>query len=144
GEAIRSDEASTLERLERRLASFQARNVKVILALGEFPAGDEEVEAWRAGIRTVADRCRGKVVADQIGDTSHGASSNLTRYGYLLRLASVQLRSVDDSALVLEGPVELDAAEWERALLASGLSAYIDGVALSAPEGVPSSAERTA
>jgi hypothetical protein len=140
-DAIRSDQTSALERIERRLAAFQAKNIQVILALGELPAGDADVEPWRAGIRAIADRGRGKVVAYQVGDASHGALPDLARYGYLLRLASVQLRSVDPAALVFEGPLTLDAPEavdWERSLLTSGLSAYIDGVALAAPEtGLP-------
>ena len=42
--------AGAFARLEDVLAQYQARNIQVILALGQFPAVDTDVEAWRETI----------------------------------------------------------------------------------------------
>ena len=58
---------ATLADLDRRLNAYADRRVSVVLSLGAFPDGDDQVEAWRQSIRTVAEHGSGKVAAYQIG-----------------------------------------------------------------------------
>jgi hypothetical protein len=130
-----SDADSMLARLEEHLASYQSRNIAVVLALGALPPTETELEPWRQFIRGVAERARGRVAAFQIGDVRPGAVPDVNRYVYLLRLAAVQIKSVDVDALVIQGGVPPVASDWENHVLAGGAQAYIDGLAIN--RGVP-------
>ena len=62
-----------------------------------------------------------------------GAAPDVSRYAYLLKLAAVQLRSVDPDALVLQGAVSASEVEWEGRVLAAGAGPYVDGMAIDGP-----------
>jgi hypothetical protein len=120
---------AALERLQERLALYQTRKVLVVLAIGAFPATDDAVEPWRQFIRAVAALGRGKVAAYQVGDVQADTPA-VDRFVYLLKLASVQIRSVDSAALVIQGNVPAAAAEWLQRVFAAGTGPYVDGIAI--------------
>lgn len=135
--ALTGDAASAaLDRLQSRLDGYRRRSVPVILAIPTLPSDDVAVEAWRVALRSIADRGRGIVAAFEIGEAASASSlPDVNRYVYLLKLAAVQIRSVDADALVVQGSVVPDAVDWERHVLAAGTAPYVDGVALAAPAG---------
>ena len=125
---------ATLADLDRRLNAYVDRRVSVVLSLGAFPDGDDQVEAWRQSIRTVAEHGSGKVVAYQIGTIAAPAPAPaVDRYVFLLKVASVQLRAVDAGALILEGQVPASFDEWQGRVYAAGAAPYIDGIAVDGP-----------
>jgi hypothetical protein len=124
---------TTLARLQTVLGSYGSRHQAVVLALGRVPASDSDVEPWRQFLRAVAERSRGNVVGYQIGEVQTGASPDVNRYVYLLKLAAVQIRSVDPDALVLQGGVPASDVEWQGRVFAAGAGPYLDGIALDGP-----------
>jgi hypothetical protein len=120
------------ERLQEHLALYHTRNIPVVLALGRFPATDADVEPWRVFIRAIAERGRGKVAAYQVGDARTGAAPDVNRYVYLLKLAAVQIRSIDSDALVVQGAIAATALAWQTQVFAAGTGPYVDGVAVGA------------
>ena len=120
-------------RLEDVLAQYQARHIQVILALGQFPAVDTEVETWRETIRAIAERSRGQVAGYQVGEVQPGDAPDVNRYVYLLKLAAVQIQSVDAGSLVIQGSVSAFDTSWQARVLAAGTAPYVDGVALAGP-----------
>jgi hypothetical protein len=128
-------------RLDARLELYGARKIPVILALGPFPADDGAVEEWRQIVRAVAEHGRGRAAAYEIGDlsgTSAQRSGGLPapeRYAYLFKLASVQIHSVDPEELVLQGPVPVDAVDWQSRLYANGVAPYEGGIAVGGSPG---------
>jgi hypothetical protein len=124
---------ATLTRLQDLLGVYQGRNMQVVLALGRVPAADDDVERWRQFVQTVAERSRGKVAGYQIGEIQAGAAPDVNRYVYLLKLAAVQIRSVDTDALVLQGGIPASDVDWQGRVFAAGAGPYIDGIALDGP-----------
>jgi hypothetical protein len=124
--------AEAVAELDRRLSVYGDRKVSVMLRLGEFPDRDDRVEAWRQSLRTVVEHAAGKVIAYQIGAVTAAARPVLDRYLFLLKLASVQVRAVDGSALVIEGPVPVSFDDWQSSLYAEGVAPYLDGLAIAA------------
>jgi hypothetical protein len=125
-----------LTELDQRVDTYRTRNVAVVVSFGKFPASDGDVEPWRLLIRIVAERGRGRVAAYQVGEISPGdASPPVDRYAFLLKLAAVQIRSVDPDALVVEGGVPASLDEWQTRLYASGVAPYVDAVAIAGPPG---------
>src|SRR6185503_18102877 len=102
------------------LALYKDRQTQVILALGALPATDGGLEPWRRFVRAVAERGRGKVAGYQVGQIQSGAVPDVGRYVYLLKLAAVQIRSVDSAALFLQGAVPAADLEWQGRVLAAG------------------------
>jgi hypothetical protein len=123
-----------LSDLDRRVGAYRGRNVTVVVGFGRFPASDADVEPWRLFIRAVAERSRGKVAAYQVGEVAPGeAPPPVERYAFLLKLAAVQLRSVDPGALMVEGGVPASFDEWQARLYGAGVAPYVDGVAVAGP-----------
>ena len=120
-------------RLQSQLDLYETRSVRVVLALGSVPPADDVVESWRLFIRAIAERSRGKVVGYQIGSVQAGAAPDVNRYVYLLKLAAVQIRSVDSDAVVLQGLIPASEVEWQRRVFAAGAGPYVDGVAVDGP-----------
>jgi hypothetical protein len=141
----RSDRlASALADLDRRVNGYAARRVRVVLGLGAFPPSDDDVESWRQSIRTVAEHGRGKVAGYQIGELASNTPPAVDRYVYLLKLASVQLRSVDPDALVIQGSVPASFDAWQAGLYAAGtdIAPYVDGLAIAGPSAADDDAFR--
>jgi hypothetical protein len=119
-----------LARLQVVLGSYRSRHQAILLALGPVPGSDSDVEPWRQFLRAVAERSRGNVVGYQIGEVQTGASPDVNRYVYLLKLAAVQIRSIDPDALVLQGRIPASEIEWQGRVFAGGAGPYVDGIAL--------------
>ena len=71
---------SRLGRLQELLGSYQTRHLQVVVALGRLPETDAEIELWRATVRTIVERSRGKVAAYQIGSAQGGSMPEMNRY----------------------------------------------------------------
>jgi len=123
--------AARLEPLQDRLALYRSRHVPVVIALGGLPADDADVESWRAELRAVAERGRGTVAAYEIGAAATPLP-DVNRYVFLVKLAAVQIRSVDADALIVQGAVPASAVDWESRVLSGGAAPYVDGVAVHA------------
>jgi hypothetical protein len=141
--------SGAFERLQERLALYQTRHVRVVLAFGAFPTTDTAVEPWRQVLRAVVDRVRGKVDAYQVGEVPTAAPPDVNQYAYLLKLAAVQIRSVDSGALVVQGTIPAVATEWQELMFAAGIAPYVDGVAIGGPaqeedESFPAAVQRMA
>ena len=124
---------AALTQLEQRLDIYASRNTQVVLELGGMPSSDGDVEPWRAFLQTIAERSRGRVAGYQIGRIQNGANADVTRYVYLLKLAALQLRSVNSDALVLQGSVPVTDGDWQERVFAGGVAPYIDGLAFEMP-----------
>lgn len=141
--ATRADRLASLTAdLDRRVSAYTSRGIRVVLGLGGFPASDADVEAWRQALRSVADLGRGKVAGYQIGEVSGAVPPATDRYVFLLKLASVQLRSVDATALIFQGRVPVDFEMWQTGLYAAGIAPYVDGLALHGPSAADDDAFR--
>ena len=124
---------ATLTRLQAVLGLYRNRHITVVLALGRVPLADTDVEPWRQFVRAVAGRSRGNVAGYQIGDVQAGATPDVNRYVYLLKLAAVQIRAADSGALVLQGGISATDVDWEGRVFAAGAGPYVDGIALGGP-----------
>ena len=122
--------------LDERIRLYGALNVRVLLVLEDLPASDSLVDAWRQFVRTVAERYAGKVFGYQIGLVVSGVDPDSARgFAYRLKLASVQIRSVDPQARVLHAAVEGADREWHAALYREDVAAYSDGVVVTERRG---------
>ncbi len=86
---------------------------------------------------------RGQVVGYQIGHVVAGTLPDVNRYVYLLKLAAVQIRSIDPDAIVLQGRIPETAIEWQERVLAAALGPYVDGFALDATAATDTEGYRT-
>jgi len=127
--------SSDFTRLDSRLNLYGGRNIPVVLVLADPPTEATAIDAWRGALRALAEHCRGKVLAYQIGDRLEGAARPAPKdYAYLVKFVAVQVRSIDASALVVEGSLATqDAAEWQQQLYGEDVAAYLNAVPLSAP-----------
>ena len=105
----------------------------VVLALGAHSSGRQRHRAVASVLRAVAERSRGNVAGYQIGEVQTGATPDVNRYVYLLKLAAVQIRAVDSDALVLQGGIPASEVDWQGRVFAAGAGPYIDGIALDGP-----------
>jgi hypothetical protein len=120
--------------LDQRVGAYRGRNVTVVVGFGRFPGSDDGVEPWRRLIRAVAEQSRGKVAAYQVGEILQDEPPPaVDRYAFLLKLAAVQLRSVDSDALVVEGGVPASFDQWQARLYGAGVAPYVDAVAVAGP-----------
>ena len=124
-------------RLDQRLDLYAGRHVPVMLVLVDPPLDVAGVDAWGLALRGLVQRCRGKVVAYQVGDRLDGPGRPAPRdYAYLVKFVAVQVRSVDSAALVVEGSLPFPGAEeWQEQLYREDVAAYLNAIALSAPPG---------
>jgi len=126
---------SDFGRLDQRLDLYGRRNVPVVVTLADPPTGVAEIDAWRPALRALANHCRGKVLAYQVGDRLEGSARPAPQdYAYLVKFVAVQIRSIDSAALIIGGSLTADgAAAWQTQVYREEAAAYLDAVALSAP-----------
>jgi hypothetical protein len=122
-------------RLDARLDFYRDRKIPVVLTLVDPPTDASTIDAWRLTLRALVEHARGKVLAYQVGDRFEGAARPAPKaYAYLVKFVAVQVRSIDDAALIVEGSLAAEgAAAWQEQLYGEDVAAYIDAVALSAP-----------
>jgi hypothetical protein len=109
--------------------------VPVVLALADPPADVAGLDRWRPTLRALAEHCRGKVLAYQVGDQLGGSAGPPAKdYAYLAKFVAVQIRSIDTTALIIEGSLVPGAdPTWQAQVYAEEAAAYLDAVALAAP-----------
>jgi hypothetical protein len=115
--------------LDERLSLYAARKVPVVLALGPLPATDQ-AEAWKARLREIAGRSRGRVRAYEFATRPGVAAGEV---GFVLKLTTVQVRAADPDALVVAGGFTAADTAWLEALYQEDVAAYVDAVAVEAP-----------
>jgi hypothetical protein len=123
-----------LDQLDARLGVYAGLHVPVVLVLTDPPTAAADIDNWGETLRALAGRCRGQVLAYQVGDRLAGADRPSPKdYAYLVKFVAVQVRSVDSAALVIEGSLAAaGAAEWQEQLYREDVAAYLNAVALSA------------
>jgi len=128
----------TFRALDARMATLQGS--PVLLTLEGIPPTAEEGEPWRKYVLAVSQRYRGKVIGYILGHFDRETSpSDPETYAYLLKLAAVQVRSVDDKALVFESHVGPPEPEWIVSLYREDIAPYFDGLAVVADATLPRS-----
>jgi hypothetical protein len=126
--------------LDRRVAVYAASSIPVVLTFTALPASPDQTDTWRTFVRATAERYRGKIAAYQIG--SFGTNRPAAHaYAFDLKLASVQIRSVDPDALITTASVPPADAAWLEDLYREDVSAYVDVVAMDAAAGDAAKAE---
>jgi hypothetical protein len=103
--------------------------VPVVLALGPLPA-TEQAESWKARLREIAGKSRGRVARLRVRDPARRARR---RAGFVLKLTTVQVRAADADALVVAGGLEAADTAWLESLYREDVAAYVDAVAVEAP-----------
>jgi hypothetical protein len=125
-------------RLDARLDLYARRQIPVVLTFVDPPADTAGIDAWRAPLRALVTRVRGKVRAYQVGDRMDGlARPSAKDYGYLLRFVAVQVRSIDAEALVVQGGIAAidEWPVWQEQVYREDVAAHVDMLALPASPG---------
>ncbi len=124
---------ATLDRLDARVAMYRARHIPVVLVLGAFPQSDAAIAAWRQLVRSIVERERGKISAYQFGAVAPAGAPLPGPYAFLLKQASIQIRSVDSDAQIVQGPVRAPDTDWLTRVYAEGVAPYVDALAIDEP-----------
>lgn len=115
--------------LDERLSVYSALKVPVVLALGPLPATDQ-VESWKARLREIAGKARGRVRAYEFATRPGVAAGELA---FVLKLTTVQVRAADADAKVVAGGLKAADTAWIESLYREDVAAYVDAVAVEAP-----------
>jgi len=126
---VAGEGAARAAALDERLSVYAARKVPVVLALGPLPAMDQ-AESWKARLREVAGKSRGRVRAYEFATRPGVPAGEL---GFLLKLTTVQVRAADADALVVAGGLQAADTAWLESLYREDVAAYLDAVAVEAP-----------
>jgi hypothetical protein len=126
---VAGEGAARWNALDERLSLYAAGKVPVVLALGPLPAA-EQAEPWKARLRELAGKARGRVRAYEFAIPPGASASAL---GFILKLAAVQVRAADADALVVAGGLEAADTGWLESLYREDVAAYVDAVAVRAP-----------
>ena len=126
---VAGEGASRWNALDERLSLYAAGKVPVVLALGPLPAA-EQAEPWKARLRDLAGKSRGRVRAYEFAIPPGASASAL---GFVLKLTTVQVRAADPDALVVAGGLEATDTAWLESLYREDVAAYVDAVAVRAP-----------
>jgi hypothetical protein len=113
--------------LHERVAAYYRVGVRVVVDLGEVPQDASAAEAWKAFTRAVALRFKGRVRAYQLGVAPTASARDA---GFLVQLASVEMRAADPDSLVVVAGLASASPEWRAAFYAEGLAPYVDALAL--------------
>jgi hypothetical protein len=130
------------DELEREVDRFRDAGFEVILtprggnplyALPRLPssAESEGLAAWRAFLRALAARFKGKVRFYQVSDGVDRASAMAQgaggkEYAFLLKNAAVELRGADPDALIVTGSIDGQNVEFLQGLMQEETAAYLD------------------
>ncbi|HYU44363.1 MAG TPA: sigma-E factor regulatory protein RseB domain-containing protein [Vicinamibacteria bacterium] len=126
---VAGEGAARAAALDERLSVYAARKVPVVLALGPLPAMDQ-AESWKARLREVAGKSRGRVRAYEFATRPGVPAGELA---FLLKLTTVQVRAADADALVVAGGLQAADTAWLESLYREDVAAYLDAVAVEAP-----------
>lgn len=126
---VAGEHATSWPALEERLALYAARKVPVVLALGALPA-TEGIEPWKASLRELAGKCRGRVRAWEFAMPPGRPAGELA---FILKLTTVQVRAADPDARVVAGGLRAADTAWLESLYREDVAAYLDAIAVEAP-----------
>src|SRR5688572_30553739 len=96
---VAGESGSRWAALDERLSVYAALKVPVVLALGSLPTTDQS-ESWKARLREIAGKSRGRVRAYEFATRPGVAAGELA---FVLKLTTVQLRAADPDAKVVAG-----------------------------------------
>ena len=111
-----------------------AVDLDVLLALEGMPATTDEEAGWQSYVLTMAERYRGKVVGYVLGRAEGDAPSQIETYAFLLKLAAIQIRTVDRRAVLLTGDGRSHEPQWIDSLYGQDVAPYFDGIAVTADD----------
>jgi hypothetical protein len=122
-----ADSEKGLSAIDTRVREYEALGIPVLLVvdIGSEPAGQSD--AWVRRVRAIGERFRGRVAGYQIGRT---LGTDPRAYAFLLKLAAVQLRSIDTTSIVVQATGNGDLAAAQVQLHAEGTIPYVDAVAV--------------
>lgn len=121
----------TFARLDARVNLYAGRGIPVFVVLDQVPQTPDETDAWRQRLRAIAERYRGKVKGYQIG-VAGAVPVQPAQYAFLIKLASVQIRSVDSGVAIAVPDVTGGDASALEQLYAQDVAAYVDVIELPA------------
>jgi len=105
---------AVLSRLDARVAAYGAKHIPVVVVIGGLPMAETDASAWRDRLKEIVTRERGKVAAYEFGETSGASLPAAPAYAFALKQASIQVRSIDATALVVQGGVPAGAATYHQ------------------------------
>ncbi len=126
---VAGPQADAWPALDERLSLYAARRVPVVVALGALPA-TRETEPWKALLRELAGKSRGRVRAYELATPAGTAAGEVA---FVLKLAVVQVRAADPDARIVAGGLKAGDAGWLESLYREDVAAYVDAIAVDAP-----------
>jgi hypothetical protein len=120
--------------LDERLAAFDRLAIPIVLAIEDAAIAADAAPRWRDLARDVARRYATRVAAYQVEVPAGAARPSARDYAFILRTAAVAMRAVDPRARIAQASVGPDDVVWQRALFAEDTDAFVDIVAVRAPD----------
>jgi hypothetical protein len=118
--------------LDARLDALGRAAAPVLLVIADAPVTLDQSPTWPDAIRAIAAHVRGRIAGVEI-DVARGPSRPDARtYAYFLKLAAVQIRSVDPDSVIAQATVGAADLDWETTLYANDVAAAIDLVPIEA------------
>ena len=118
--------------LDERIDAYKQRSIPVLLAIGT-PAGSlPTADTLTPVIRAAAQHLRGRVAGYQL-DVAGGPPPDPQQYGFLLKLAAVQIRAIDADVFIAQATARSADTVWLTAVYADGIAPYVDLAPIAAP-----------
>lgn len=112
--------------LDARLDALKRQSVPVLLVITDAPIALDHSSTWPDEIRAIAAHVRGRVAGIEI-DAPRGPSRPDARtYAFFLKMAAVQIRSVDPGSVVAQTTIGAGDLAWETELYANDVAPEID------------------
>ena len=113
---------SRWDTLDARLDALRRAAIPVLLAIEDAPIALDNSATWPDAIRAVAAHASGRVAGYEIDAPRGERRPDARTYAYFLKLAAVQIRSVDPDDLIAQTPVGDGDTAWQTALYASDVA----------------------
>ncbi len=116
------------ETIDARIDEARRVSAPVLVAVEHTPIVVDGSTAWSDAVRAVADHLKGRVAGYEIDVEAGAARPDARAYAFFIRLAAVQIRSVDPEATVAQTPVADADRDWQVSLYGSDAATTIDAV----------------
>ncbi len=123
------DEARTTGRwdlIDARLDAFGRLGVPVLVQIEDAPFVLDQSALWSDTIRAIVTHFGTRVSGYEIDAPRGPARPNAPTYAYFLKLAAVQIRSVNPAAVLAQTTVTAADVDWQNALYASDVAPVVD------------------
>lgn len=121
----------TFDALDERLRMLEGADV--YLSLEGIPESIDDESSWQDYVLALAERYRGRVRGYFLGlDDDGGPDRSAQTYAYLVKLAAVQIKTVDVDATLIAEDGRARGSEWFERIYAEDVAPYIDAVAIPA------------